>query len=61
MHGLKQIEAKYDFYSGKARARAEYIENRQSIEMQKFADFIANLKKPEDRKRRQRALSIWMR
>jgi hypothetical protein len=29
--------------------------------MQKFADFIANLKKPEDRKRRQRALSIWMR
>jgi hypothetical protein len=59
--GITEIEANYSFYSDKARTRAKYIEDRQLLEMQRFADFIANIKKPEDRKRRQRALSIWMR
>jgi DNA polymerase III sliding clamp (beta) subunit (PCNA family) len=58
---IAEIEANDQQYSDKARIRAEYIEDRQFIEMQRFAEFIANIKKPEDKKRRQRALSVWMR
>lgn len=59
--GIAEIEANYQEYSDKARTRAEYIEDRQFLEMQAFAEFIANIKKPEDKKRRQRALSVWLR
>jgi len=59
--GIKEIEANYQLYSDKARERAEFIQDRQFIELNRFADFIANIKKPEDKKRRQRALSALLR
>lgn len=59
--GIQEIEANYHLYSDRARDRAKYIEDRQFFELSNFADFIANIKKPEDKKRRQRALSALLR
>jgi len=55
--GINEIEANYQLYSDRVRERAEFIHDRQALELNRFADFVANIKKPEDKKRRQRALS----
>ena len=50
--GIKMIESNYEAYSKKARARAEWLHLRQAVELKKFAEFIDNLEKPENNKRR---------
>lgn len=40
------IEKNYDQYSRNVRARAEWLHDRQATELEQFADFIENLKKP---------------
>lgn len=57
VEGIKAIEADYDTYSAKVRARAEWLDERQQKEMEKFSEYIANIKKPVDNRRRQRAIN----
>lgn len=57
LEGIKAIEADYDTYSAKVRARAEWLDERQQREMEKFSEYIANIKKPIDNRRRQRAIN----
>jgi glycosyltransferase involved in cell wall biosynthesis len=44
--GIDLIEKNYDIYSLNARKRAEWLHVRQQIEMDRFADFVSNAKKP---------------
>lgn len=44
--GIERIERNYDSYSKKARARAEWLQDRQDKELEDFANYISNLKKP---------------
>jgi len=46
--GIDLIEKDYETYSAKARARAEYLDARQTEELQKLKDFINNIEKPKD-------------
>lgn len=46
--GIELIENNYSVYSAHARARAEWLHVRQDMEMEKFANFIENIKKPSD-------------
>lgn len=55
--GIERIEANYDLYSAHARARAEWLQDRQEQELKAFADFIANVKKPADNSLRQKAVA----
>lgn len=55
--GIEQIESNYDFYSVNARLRAEWLQERQSQELKQFADFIENIKKPQDNSLRQKAVA----
>jgi hypothetical protein len=43
--GIDLIENNYDMYSLNARKRAEWLHVRQEIELARFADFIENAKK----------------
>lgn len=43
--GIDTIEANYEAYSFNARKRAEWLHARQAIEMDQFAEFVANAKK----------------
>jgi glycosyltransferase involved in cell wall biosynthesis len=54
--GIEMIEANYEMYSAKARARAEWLQDRQAMELDRFADFIANLQHPKDNSLRQAAV-----
>jgi glycosyltransferase involved in cell wall biosynthesis len=56
--GIELIESDYNSYSTAARARAEFIHNRQNTELEKFSDFIDNLKMPKDNGARQRLITI---
>jgi glycosyltransferase involved in cell wall biosynthesis len=56
-NGIELIESNYEQYSINARSRAEWLEERQLIELERFADFIDNVKKPTTRKTRQRIVS----
>ena len=55
-NGIDIIEANYAEYSHNARARAEWLQERQDVELEKFSDFIENVEKPKIRKTRQRML-----
>lgn len=44
--GINLIEKDYDLYSERSRARAEWLQSRQTTELKQFASFIENLKKP---------------
>lgn len=57
-NGIDMIEANYQDYSDKARARAEWLYARQDLELSNFADFIANLKKPANQRARQRDIDL---
>ena len=43
--GIDTIESNYEAYSFNARKRAEWLHARQAIEMDQFAEFVANAKK----------------
>lgn len=43
---IKAIEKDYESYSSNARLRAEFLDHRQDLELEIFADFIENIKKP---------------
>lgn len=56
--GIEEIENNYESYSTKSRLRAEWLEARQSLELETFADFIDNVKKPASNVKRQRAVVL---
>lgn len=56
-NGIDLIESKYDLYSVNARARAEWIQDRQAKEFEKFSSFIDNAKHPMDNSLRQKAVA----
>jgi glycosyltransferase involved in cell wall biosynthesis len=56
-NGIDLIEANYAEYSYNARARAEWLQERQDVELERFSDFIENVKKPRIRKARQRMVN----
>lgn len=56
--GIKLIEKNYNKYSESARARAEWIHKRQSLELEQFADFIENLKAPESNGSRKKSITL---
>ena len=55
--GIDQIEKDYELYSTKARAKAEWLQDRQAKELEAFSDFISNVTKPENNSLRQRAVA----
>jgi hypothetical protein len=55
--GIELIESNYKTYSETARARAEWIQDRQVAELDKFSEFIKNIRKPENRAARQAAVA----
>jgi glycosyltransferase involved in cell wall biosynthesis len=56
-NGIDLIEANYAEYRYNARARAEWLQERQDVELKKFSDFVENVEKPKIRKTRQRIIS----
>lgn len=58
---IEQIESDYEAYSSNARLRAEFLDSRQLQELERFADFVENLKMPTDNRARQRAIAIAIR
>lgn len=56
--GIDTIEKNYDLYSLNARKRAEWLEVRQQIEMERFADFMDGLKPLTEKERYARQKSI---
>jgi glycosyltransferase involved in cell wall biosynthesis len=56
--GIELIENDYDSYSAAARARAEFIHDRQNTELEKFSYFINDLKMPKDNGTRERRIAI---
>lgn len=56
IRGIKVIEKRYDQYSKNARLRAEWLHERQDIELEKLANFMTNLQKPLNNELRQRSV-----
>lgn len=56
-NGIQLIENDYDLYSEKARARAEWLANRQIEEMSRFSDFIGSIQKPTNKHLRTAAVA----
>jgi hypothetical protein len=56
-NGINLIENNYNSYSEKARARAEWIQDRQATELDKFSEFIRDIRRPQNRTARQTAVS----
>lgn len=56
--GIDAIEKNYDKYSANARARAEWLQDRQKDELEAFANFIDNVKKPIDNNNRLKSVGI---
>ena len=56
--GIFTIENNYEEWSQKARARAEWLQQRQQEETQKFTEFITNIKKPLGRDRRKQQVAF---
>jgi hypothetical protein len=56
-NGIQLIENNYESYSEKARARAEWLQDRQAIELDKFSEFIKNITRPTNRATRQQAVA----
>lgn len=53
---IMSIEKRYDYYSNRARARAEWLHDRQKTELESFANFIDNLDPDVDNRSRHRVL-----
>jgi hypothetical protein len=56
-NGINLIENNYNSYSEKARARAEWIQDRQATELDKFSEFIKDIRRPQNRTARQTAVA----
>jgi hypothetical protein len=56
-NGIDLIEANYAEYSYNARARAEWLQERQELELERFSNFIETVKKPINKRTRQRMVS----
>jgi glycosyltransferase involved in cell wall biosynthesis len=52
--GIETIEENYQEYADKARARAEWLDARQKIELEQFADFIDTATIPKNKSDRAR-------
>lgn len=57
-NAIDMIEDNYYAYSIKSRQRAEWLQNRQVQELEKFAEFIENVEKPLSYQRRARSNSV---
>jgi hypothetical protein len=55
--GIDLIEGDYQNYSDSARARAEWIHNRQEQELDSFSQFINNIKRPGNNEARKRRIT----
>jgi hypothetical protein len=55
--GIDLIESDYESYSNGARARAEWLQDRQAVELRNFAEFVKNIDFPKDKLQRQRAVA----
>jgi hypothetical protein len=55
-NGIELIEKDYERYSLNSRARAEFLTARQDLELEKFSDFINNVKKPKENPGRQKLI-----
>jgi glycosyltransferase involved in cell wall biosynthesis len=55
--GIAIIESNYETYSERARARAEWIQDRQVIELDKFSEFVKNVRKPINKMTRQNTVA----
>jgi hypothetical protein len=53
---IDTIERNYDAYAYNARKRAEWIDARQIIELERFAEFIDNVRKPMNTRNRQKGI-----
>jgi hypothetical protein len=54
--GIELIEKDYERYSLNSRARAEFIADRQELELEKFSEFISTAKKPKENPIRQKLI-----
>ena len=54
--GIETIEKDYEKYSVGARARAEFLTDRQELELEKFSNFIATAKKTKENLLRQKSI-----
>ena len=55
---IEEIENNYDFYSKNARLRAEWLHQRQDDELKAFAQFLDEIKRPQDNSARQKAVAL---
>jgi glycosyltransferase involved in cell wall biosynthesis len=55
--GIATIESNYQEHSLRSRSRAEFLYDRQKIELEKFSEFIDNVQKPVNKRSRQRMIS----
>ena len=56
-NGIDLIESNYKSYSDKARAKAEWLQDRQAIELQRFSEFVKNIDFPKNKSDRQRSVA----
>jgi hypothetical protein len=56
-NGIGLIEKDYELYAERARARAEWLQDRQTLELDKFADFVENITRPANIAQRQKAVA----
>ena len=56
-NGIRLIENSYNDYSEKVRSRAEWIHDRQAMELDNFSEFVKNVSKPTDKTTRQKAVA----
>jgi glycosyltransferase involved in cell wall biosynthesis len=55
--GIDLIESDYETYSSNARARAEWLQDRQVKELERFSAFLSKAQKPENNSLRQKAVA----
>ena len=55
-NGIQLIEKDYDRYSLNSRARAEFLSQRQTMELEKFSEFIDTVTKPKESASRKRSV-----
>lgn len=55
-NAIETIEENYAEFASRSRARAEWLNARQAIELEQFADFIEDVKLPLNKSARQRSV-----
>ena len=56
--GIKLIESNYQYYSDNARARADWIQDRQQNEFDNFSKFIDNIERPANNDLRKKSIAL---